>query len=96
LNVTVELASFNDWLTNSAWTINISGGEACANALGTGALEEDVADYITVGDYYSLTFNVSGVIAGSVAPYIANMPLTAVTSDGTYTVYATPTLAIPA
>jgi len=91
-NVTLQLVTFNDWDTNASWSINTSGGSACANALGTGALIEDIADYIVVGDYYSLTFTVSGVTAGSVVPYISNMPLTAITSDGTFIVYATPTL----
>lgn len=91
-NVTLQVATFGDWDTNSTWTLNAQDGMACATGIGTGLLEEAVSDYIVVGDYYQLTFTVSNYISGSVTPYIANMPGTAITANGTYTIYDTPTL----
>jgi len=91
-NVILTEATFGDWNTNDDWALDDVNEVACADGLGTGLLEESVADYITVGEYYSLQFEVLNYVSGTVTPYIANMPGTAISANGTFTMYATPTL----
>ena len=88
-DVSLKSYVFNDWDLNDNWTVN--DGVACKTGTTTGALEETVADYILNGEYWVLTFTVSGRTIGSVTPYIANQAGLAITSNDSFTIYKTAT-----
>jgi hypothetical protein len=85
--ISLKEYSFSGWDLNGNWQIN--DGVACAVGGTTGALQESVSNYILSGEYWQLTFTVSGMTQGTVTPYLANMAGTAISSNGTYTIYKT-------
>jgi len=95
-NVSMKVLSFTSWVENPTWTFTPTSGTitgtACAVGVGSDALEESVVDYITANGYYSLSFTVSNYTAGTITPYVANVAGTAISANGDYTVYITPTL----
>lgn len=85
--VSLKSYTFADWDLNGNW--NINDGIACCVGGTTGALEENVANYILNGEYWSLTFTVTGRTVGTITPYIANQAGLAISENGTFTIYKT-------
>lgn len=85
--ISLKAYGFNDWDLNDNWTVN--DGIACKVGSTTGSLIETVANYILSGEYWVLSFTVSGRTVGSITPYIANQPGTAITTNGEFTIYKT-------
>lgn len=90
-NVSIKLINFTYWNYNSSWIL--SDGEACHIPGQIGDLEETVANYIDAGDYYKVSFTVSGRTQGSIAVNVSNVSTGGITSNGTFTYWKTPTLA---
>lgn len=89
--ISVKEITYTDWNGNGDWQFD--GGYACHSGGGTDSLEEIVANYIDADEYYQLTFTVTGMTAGTVTPYISDVSGDAITANGTYTIYKTPTIA---
>lgn len=85
--ISLKEYSFNKWDTNGNWQIN--DGIACKVGTTTGSLIETVSNYILSGEYWQLSFTVSGMTQGTVTPYLANMAGLAISANGTYTIYKT-------
>lgn len=90
-NVSVKIINFANWDYNDSWIL--SDGQACHIVGQTGDLDETVANYIDANDYYKVSFTVSGRTAGSVTVGVSNVSTSAVTTNGTFTFWLTPTLA---
>lgn len=87
--VSLKAFTFSDWDLNGNW--NINDGIACAVGGTTGALEETVTNYILNGEYWQLTFTITGRTVGTITPYIANQAGVAISENGTFTIYKTAT-----
>ena len=90
-NVSVKIINFANWDYNDSWIL--SDGQACHIVGQTGDLDETVANYIDANDYYKVSFTVSGRTAGSLTVGVSNVSTSAVTTNGTFTFWLTPTAA---
>lgn len=95
-NVSVREVTFADWVPSGAW--NLNAGIACKTDPSIGGnLYNGSSDYITNGDYYQVTVDVSSYGgSGSVSVYIddgtgasATNPQVAITANGQYTYWIT-------
>lgn len=84
-NVSVREITFNKWLTNSSW--DISGGTACHLVGTTGALEQNVADYMLTGEYWKAVVILSGVTAGAVDVFLGSDNIGTLNASGEFTLY---------
>lgn len=93
-NVSLKEVTSATWDNAGVWTL--SDGQACKTIVGTGTLEELVADYITADGYYLLTFEVTGWNGlGTLVPMVSDAtPLYSetVTGNGIFTFYFEPTI----
>lgn len=90
-NVSVKIINFANWDYNDSWIL--SDGQACHIVGQTGDLDETVANYIDANDYYKVSFTVSGRTDGSLTVGVSNVSTSAVTTNGTFTFWLTPTAA---
>jgi len=92
-NIDLDDVALTCWDNGSGtWDITGEGG-ACKIVTGTGVLIDDVAgNYLTAGTYYKLWFTISGYVSGTVTPAISDYSGTAVSGNGTFYVYGTPTI----
>jgi hypothetical protein len=90
-NVSVKIINFAKWDYNDSWIL--SDGQACHIVGEIGDLEETVANYLDAGSYYKLEITVSSRTAGSVTVNISDVNTGAITTNGVFTFWNTPTLA---
>ncbi len=90
-NVSVKVINFAKWDYNDSWIL--SDGQACHIPGQIGDLEETVANYLDAGSYYKLEITVSSRTAGSVTVNISDVNTGAITTNGVFTFWNTPTLA---
>ena len=90
-NVSVKVINFAKWDYNDSWIL--SDGQACHIPGQIGDLEETVANYLDAGSYYKLEVTVSSRTAGSVTVNISDVNTGAITTNGVFTFWNTPTLA---
>ena len=90
-NVSLKVINFAKWDYNDSWIL--SDGQACHIPGQIGDLEETVANYIDAGDYYKVTFNVSGRTQGNVSVNVSDVSTGAITTNGQFSYWKTPTLA---
>lgn len=90
-NVSVKILNFASWDYNSSWIL--SDGEACHIVGEIGDLEETVANYIDPYNYYKVIFTVNNRTAGSITVNVSDATTGAITTNGTFTYWKTPTLA---
>ena len=89
-NIKVEAIIYTYWDTNDAWILG--DGQACHIPGQTGDLKEIVADYIDANAYYKISFNVSGRADGSLTVKVSDVSTSAVTTNGDFTFWLTPTM----
>jgi len=90
-NVSIKLINFANWDYNSSWIL--SDGQACHIVGQTGDLDETVANYIDPNTYYKVEFTISSRTAGTVAVSVANVNTPAISTNGQFTYWLTPTAA---
>lgn len=84
-DVSAKVLSMDDWGGNAEWIF--SDGFACKQIAGTGVLIETVANYITSGTRYRLTFTISGNTAGTLTPKVGTTSFGAISGNGIKTVW---------
>jgi len=96
-SVTIKQITYAAWEPNGQWSL--ASGRACKAQLGTGILEETVADYIVAGGYYQLKFTVTDYESGTLVPFVSDVQATTVynasitvDANGDYTLYYAPTI----
>jgi len=89
-SISVKPVTYGSWNPNGGWLLD--GGQACHIEGSTGILEESVADYIEADEYYEIGVTITGYISGEVDVYIANVLAGTISGNGTFYLYATPTL----
>lgn len=90
-NVSLKLINYDYWTTNASWSLN--EGAACHIVGQTGILTESVANYIIANNYYKLTFTLSGRTDGTITVATANVNTGAISTNGQFTYWLTPTAA---
>jgi len=88
-NVSVKLISNTYWTPNGDWIL--SNGQACHRVGGINDLDENVAAYIDANSYYKLEFTITNRTAGDISVGMANVNTGAVSANGNFIYYLTPT-----
>lgn len=90
-SVSVKQKIFDYWATNSSW--QLAEGLACHIEGTTGDLKDTSPNYIDANGYYVASFTLSDYVQGSINFYISDILVGTINQNGTFTYYATPTLA---
>ena len=88
-NVSVKLISNTYWTPNGDWIL--SDGQACHRVGGINDLDENVAAYIDANSYYKVSFTVTNRTDGDISVGLANVNTGAISANGNFIYYLTPT-----
>jgi len=88
-SISVKEITYNSWSPADGWLL---GDESACHSGGTGILEETVADYMLIGEYWEVQITASGVVSGTVDVYIADILAGTISTNGTFRYYGTPTV----
>jgi hypothetical protein len=88
-NVSVKVITNTYWTPNGDWIL--SDGQACHRVGGINDLDENVAAYIDANSYYKLEFTITNRTAGDISVGMANVNTGAVSVNGNFIYYLTPT-----